>query len=417
MALARGGLIAALDVGTTKVCCFIARMEPPGHPRVIGIGHQISKGMRAGSVVDMEATELSIRAAVDAAERMAGEQIREVFVNLSAGLPDSQTFGVAVPISGHEVGDHDIRRVLELGRSRGDTPPDREIIHAIPVGYTIDGSRGIRDPRGMFGDQLGVDMHVITASTGPVRNLSTCVARGHLRIAAMVMSPYASGLAALVEDEMDLGITLIDLGGGSTSMAVFYDGSLVHSGAIPIGGVHITNDIARGLLTPTAHAERMKTLYGSAMPSVSDDRDFIDVPQVGEAAHEAPNHVPRSLLNAIIRPRVEETFELVRAHLKDSGFEQVGGRKIVLTGGGSQLQGVSELAAAILDKQVRVGRPIRLGGLAEAAGGPAFATCAGLVAYAARGPVEAALGAQRVTDEETGSSPFGKIGRWLKANF
>jgi cell division protein FtsA len=416
MALARGGLIAALDVGTTKVCCFIARLESTGHPRVIGIGHQVSKGMRAGSVVDMEATELSIRAAVEAAERMAGEQIREVFVNLSAGLPDSHTFGVEVSIAGHEVGDHDIRRVLDLGRSRGDTPVDREIVHAIPVGYTIDGSRGIRDPRGMFGDRLGVDMHVVTAATGPVRNLSVCVARGHLQIASMVISPYASGLASLVEDEMDLGITLIDMGGGTTSIAVFYDGSLVHTGVIPIGGVHVTNDIARGLLTPTAHAERMKTLYGSAMPGASDDRDFIDVPQVGESEHDSPNHVPRSLLNAIIRPRLEETFELVRTHLKDSGFDRAGGRKVVLTGGASQLQGVNELAASILDKQVRIGRPIRLGGLAEAAGGPAFATCAGLIAYAARGPVEAVLGGG-AADERAGNGPLGKLGRWIKANF
>ena len=203
------------------------------------------------------------------------------------------------------------------------------------------------------------------------------------------------------------------MGGGATSIAVFYDGSLVHTAVLPIGGAHVTNDIARGLLTPTAHAERMKTLFGSAVPGANDDREVIDVPQMGESDHGAANHVPRSVLNGIIRPRMEETFELVRNHLRDTGFDKVGGRKVVLTGGASQLQGVRELAAGVLDKQVRMGRPIRIAGLAESTGGPAFATAAGLLTYAARAPIEAVLGSA----EDQGGGKIRKIGRWLKQNF
>ncbi|MCW5732454.1 MAG: cell division protein FtsA [Alphaproteobacteria bacterium] len=414
MAVGRnGGLIAGLDVGSTKVCCFIARADQNGI-RLVGIGHQVSRGLRSGSVIDMDAAEESIRAAVDAAERMAGETIREVHVNLSGGNPTSHTVGVEVSIAGHEVGDSDIRKVLEHGRARNE-PGERYVVHALPVGYTIDGSRGIRDPRGMFGERLGVNMHIIAAATGPVRNLATCVERCHLRIAGLVVSPYASGLASLVEDEMDLGVTLIDCGGGATTIAVFYDGSLVFTDCIPVGGAHVTNDVARGLSTPMAHAERMKTLYGSAIPSASDENEIIDVPQVGETERHSANHVPRSVLVGIIKPRVEETLELVRERLANSGFEKVAGRRVVLTGGASQLQGMRELAARVLDKQVRLGRPIRVAGLAEATGGPAFATCAGLLSYAQRMQAEQVEHAPEPAQQAGGR--LARIGQWLRMNF
>jgi len=412
MAVGRHGFIAALDVGTTKVCCFIARTDAPGI-RVIGIGHQVSRGLRGGAIVDMEAAEESIRAAVDAAERMAGETIREVYVNLSGGRPASHTVGVEVSIAGHEVGESDIRKVLEHGRARNE-PGERQVVHAMPVGYTIDGSRGIRDPRGMYGERLGVNMHVVTAATGPLRNLATCVERCHLGISSLVVSPQASGLACLVEDEMDLGVTLVDMGGGTTTLGVFYDGGLVHTDSIPVGGTHVTNDIARGLSTPMVHAERMKTLYGSAIASAADENEIIDVPQVGETEQHSANHVPRSILVGIIKPRIEETLELVRERLQRSGFDKTAGRRVVLCGGASQLQGVRELAGRVLDKQVRMGRPIRVSGLAEATGGPAFATCAGLLSYALRtGEAAERLG----QPEEATGGRIARIGQWLRANF
>jgi cell division protein FtsA len=412
MAAGRHGLIAGLDVGTTKVVCFIARLDGQVM-RVVGIGHQVSRGMRAGAVVDMEGVEQSVRAAVDAAERMAETTIEEVYVSISGGQPHSHTVGVEVSIGGHEVGEADIRRVLEQGRHR-DEPGERRVIHALPVGYTIDGTPSIRDPRGLFADRLGVNMHVVTVSSAALRNLVACVERGHLRVAGVVSAPYADGLAALVEDEMDLGVTMIDMGGGSTSIGIFYDGNLVHTDHVPIGGMHVTRDVARGLGTSLSHAERLKTLYGNAMPSTADEAEMIDVPQVGENEEESANHMPRSLLVGIIRPRIEETLELVRDKLRASQFDRLAGRRIVLCGGASQLQGVRELAQRILDRQARIARPIRVAGLAEATGGPAFATCAGLLSYAKlmreQGPREVEAATER--------SGLGlkRLGRWLRAN-
>ncbi len=413
MTRTRTGLIAALDVGSSKVSCFIGQAGPEGGVRIVGVGHHASSGLRNGAIVDMDAAEASILTAVGAAEQMCGERLRGVAINLSAGTPTSRTFGVEVAIAGHEVSEGDIRRIHGHTLSR-DQESDREMIHCIPVGYTIDGNRGIRDPLGMFGNMLGVDMHMVTAGSGAYRNLATCVARCHLDIDDVVVSPYASGLACLVEDEMDLGVTLIDMGGGTTTMAVFYDGNIVHADVVPIGGAHVTNDIARGLSTPLHHAERMKTLYGSAIPSPADEREVIDVPLVGEDVHSQPNHVPRSMLVGIIRPRLEETFELVRNRLEANGLQRIAGRRLVLTGGASQLQGARELAAQILEKQVRIGRPLRISGLAEATSGPAFATCAGLIRFAVenRGELNET---PRIAPEAHGMS-FGRLGQWLREN-
>ena len=407
------GLIAGLDVGTTKVCCFVARFDN-GLVRVIGIGNQVSRGLRAGAIIDMDEAEESIRNAVDAAERMAREPVRETYVNLSGGFPASHTVGVEMSVAGRSVGDSDLRRVLDQARARHE-PGERDVVHAIPVGFTIDGSPGIRDPRGMYGERLGVNMHVITAATGPLRNLTVCVERCHLTVAGMVASQYAAGLACLVEDEMDLGVTLIDMGGGTTKIAVFYDGALIHGDAVPIGGDHVTNDVARGLSAPLSHAERLKTLYGSAVPSPSDEGEIIAVPQVGETDEESVSHLPRSILVGVIKPRLEETFELVRDRLTSSSVDKLAGRRVVLTGGASQLHGVRELAARVLDKQVRLGRPMRLKGLAEATGGPAFSSCAGLLLYATRDRVEALDHAGDAAPRSPGR--LARIGQWLRENF
>ena len=408
----RSGVIAALDIGSTKVACFVAKVED-GIARVVGIGHQVSNGVRGGAVVDMEAAEAACLNAVSAAEQMAGETLGSVVVNVSGGYPNSHTVGVEVSIAGHEIGEADLRRVIDQGRN-AQLQPDRRLIHAIPVSFTIDGSRGIRDPRGMCGERLGVNMHMVTANAGAVRNIETVIGRCHLDIEAFVVSPYAAGLASLVEDEMDLGVAVIDMGGGTTSLAVFFDGHVVHTDVVPIGGGHVTNDIARGLSTPLAHAERMKTLYGSAIGSPADEREVIDVPLVGEEEHGQANHVPKSILTGIIQPRLEETFELVRSRLEASGFDKIAGRRVVLTGGASQLQGVRELAALVLDKQVRMGRPIRLAGLSDQTGGPAFSACAGLIALALNQSAEAPRPA--VTSEGEASGWFGRLGLWLREN-
>ncbi|MGB8274296.1 MAG: cell division protein FtsA [Alphaproteobacteria bacterium] len=408
----RHNLIAALDVGSTKVCCFVAK--PERELRVIGFGHHASRGIKGGTIANMEQAEASVVSAVHAAEQMAGETIHSVLVNLSGGLLASDMRSIEVSIAGHEVGDADMRRALAQGRA-GYAEPDRELIHSIPIGYTIDGTRGIRDPRGMYGDKLGVAMHLVSAASGAVRNLSSCVGRCHLDIESFVVSPYASGLACLVEDEIDLGVTCIDMGGGTTTIAVFLDGNVVYTDGVALGGAHVTNDIARGLSCSLAHAERMKTLYGSAIASPRDDQEIIDVPLIGEDNPAQANHVPKSLLTGIIQPRVEETLELVRDRLEGCGFNKLAGRRVVLTGGASQLQGVRELAAQVLDKQVRLGRPIRIHGLAESAGGPAFSTAAGMLAHAMRSSHgQSHLGRGLMVEP---NRLIARLGHWLKENF
>lgn len=419
LASTRTGTIAALDIGSSKICCFIARVGADGRPQVVGIGQQASRGVRGGAVVDMEAAEMAIRNAVDAAERMAGETIQEVVVNLSGGMPESNGLAIEVSIAGHAVEETDLRRALEANRItealNGHAGPGREIVHSIPTGFAIDGTRGIHDPRGMYGERLGVNMHVVTAASGPLRNLGYCIERCHLDVVAVVVSPYAAGLASLVDDETELGVTLIDMGGGTTTIAVFGEGEVLHTDVVPVGGQHVTNDIARGLSTSRANAERMKTLYGHAVAAATDERETIEVPQVGEEDQGATQQVPRSLLTGIIQPRLEETFELVRSRLEASGAEKIAGRRVVLTGGASQLPGIRDLASLVLDKQVRIGRPVRVGGLAEATNGPAYATCAGLLTYA----VEADTAAPQPSRSETREpgNVFGRLGHWLREHF
>jgi cell division protein FtsA len=410
----RTGVIAALDVGSTKVTCLIAQLHGADGIRIVGVGHHASQGVRAGAIVDMDAARTSVLTAVSAAEQRADTRIRQVMVNVSAGKPASQSRGARIAIGGSQIDDADLRRVISHGNGH-DLADDQELIHCIPVGYTLDSTRGIQDPRGMFGETLGVDMHLVTARAGTMRNLATCVEGCHLDMESAVVSPYASGLACLVEDEMDLGVTLVDMGGGTTTIAVFYDGDLVHTDSIPVGGQHVTSDIARGLSTPLAQAERMKTLYGSAITSPTDEHEIIDVPLVGEDAQAQANHVPRSILIGVIRPRMEETFELVRSRLEVSGADRIAGRRLVLTGGASQLQGVRELATLILEKQVRMGRPIRFSGLAESASGPAFSTGAGLLRFAATNGGESHPDMQFL--HETPGGRFGRLGQWIRENF
>jgi len=409
----RGSLITALDIGTTKICCFIARVEDD-RPRVLGIGHQISRGVRNGGIVDLEATGTSVLNAVHAAEEMAGETIERVVANLSGGFSASRIIKAEIGITGREITDAEMRRVLEHGYVMRE-PGDRQIIHSVPVGFSVDDSRGIRDPRGMLGEKLGVNMHVVTASAASVRNHTAAVGRSHLEVEALVVSPYASGLSCLVEDEIGLGVTVIDMGGGTTTIGVFFDGNLIFADYVPVGGVHVTNDIARGLSTGVAHAERMKTLFGTAISASTDEREMIAVPQIGEEEEGNVNHVPKSLLVGIIAPRIEETFELVRNRLEASGFDKVAGRRVVLTGGACQLHGAREFAGLILDKQVRMGRPQRVAGLAEATGGPAFATTAGLLHFALSERAEVSGVRRRPEGPRWGV--LGRLGHWLKDNF
>ena len=381
-----GSLIAALDIGTTKIVCLIARVQDSdGKLEIIGVGHQAAKGMKAGTVIDIDAAETSIRQAVHTAENMAAEivkmfPLRHVLISLAGTHCQSHTQKVDVQISGYEVTNNDIRRALARAQEQL-SHKEESLIHTIPVDFRLDGQDGIREPRGMYGQTLGVDIHVVSGAQGAIRNLTTCVERSHLDIRGVCASPYAAGLAALVEDEMELGCTVIDMGGGVTSVAMFENDALTHISAVPVGGQHVTNDIARGLTTPVSEAERLKTLYGSAISSTSDENEMIDVPTLGETDAHQPNHVPRSYLVNIIQPRLEEIFELIRHKLDEEGVDSSAARRVVLTGGASQIPGMRDLAQKVLNKQVRLGRPVRQDGVPESLSGPAFAAAAGLLIY------------------------------------
>jgi len=255
----------------------------------------------------------------------------------------------------------------------------------------------------------------VSISESAFQTLSYCVERAHLQLEGVVAAPFVSALAAIEDDEMDLGVTVIDMGGGTTTIAVFFDGNVVYTDSLAVGGAHVTNDIARGLSTPLVHAERMKTLYGNCIASPADEREVISVPQVGEDDPAQATTIPKSILVGIVQPRLEETFELVRSRLEAGGFDKIAGRRVVLTGGASQLSGARELAAMVLDKQVRMGRPIRIGGLAEATGGPAFATGVGLLAYAVEADIETPKPHRPAREEPNGL--IGRIGNWLRENF
>lgn len=423
----KSAVVSVLDIGSSKVCCLIARLRPlegvdvlPGRTHsveVLGIGHQQSRGIKTGVVVDLDGAEQSIRLAVDAAERMAGITVESLIVSLSCGRVASEGYSANIALSDHEVSDHDIQKVLQAGSAHS-VSDGRKVIHSLPIGYALDGNRGIDDPRGMVGKDLGVDMHVVTADTAPLRNLELCINRCHLSVETMVATPYASGLASLVEDEAGLGVTCVDMGGGTTTMSIFMDGHFVHADAIAVGGHHVTMDIARGLSTRMVDAERIKALHGSALPSVSEDRDILSIPQVGDGDDDVPNQVPRSTLTRIIRPRVEEILELIRDRLGESGYAPHVGRRIVLTGGASQLTGMTEAARRIIGRNVRLGRPLGVVGLPEAAKGPAFSAAVGLLIYPQIAQLEQISPRATTKVLLNGTDGyFSRVGQWFKESF
>ncbi len=411
-------MIAALDVGTSKVTCFIAERGSQGELGIVGIGQDTAEGLKAGTVTDMAAAVHSIGTAVHRAEIMADRRVHEIFVSVSGGAPQSSYANISLDVSGRQIGNTDIQAAFDEARAGGGAE-GHEIVHAISTAYDLDGSRGIRNPKGMYGNRLSVQLHMVSVAHGAFRNLLSCISRCDLDLVAPVISAYASGLACLVEDEKDLGVTIVDMGCGGTGLASFCGGELTWTATVPLGGAHVTNDIAHGLTTPVASAEHMKRLYASAIGGPADNREMIEVPELGEPELLAARQIPRSLLTGIVRPRLEETFELVRDYIDCSGAAGASARRIVLTGGACQLQGVGDLASEILEKQVRLAQPLPIEGLAEAVAGPNCAACAGLLIYAAERHDDSQI--RRHTREHTSPQPaesaLGRIGQWLRANF
>jgi cell division protein FtsA len=422
----RAAMVAALDVGTSKIACLIARLKPNAPPEVLhrrshsvevlGFGHTLARGMKAGSVVDLAGAEEAMRQAIDLAERSAKMQLESVVVSLSAGKPDSELMSASVNVAGASVTEADIARVLSAG-SQHSVSPGRVVLHSLPIGYALDDASGIRDPRGMLGRRFGIDMHVMTVDITVARNLMYAVERCHLDVGAMAASPYAAGLSVLADDEADLGAAVIDMGAGTTTIAVFGGGRFVHGDGFALGGHHVTLDLARGLNARIADAERIKTLYGSVLSGGSDERDMITIPPVERDEREAPQFVSRAGLVRIIKPRVEEMLEMVRDRLAASPFAAEPRGRVILTGGACQLTGLPEFAAQVLGRQVRIGRPLGIAGLPEEAKGPAFAVATGLLVYPQTAHLEHCE-PRRTRHKATGTSGYiARVGRWLRESF
>lgn len=411
--------IAALDIGTKKVACIIAVPDDNFGMRMIGKGIAASRGMKAGAVTDMAAVEEAIRSAVGKAERMAGVAVQAVSVNVGNRSLRSDYLNVQTEFASGEVADRDLKRVLGSSLSEF-SQPEYVILHALPQTWSVDNENGIRDPRGMFGKKLGVDMHFVLSSVGPLRNLAHCIDRRHLNIRNVLASPYAAGLSVLTADEKDLGSMVIDMGGGVTSMSIFRDNTLVYTDAIALGGHNVTNDIARVLMTPPEAAERIKLLYGSALRGMDNDQDIVPCPPMG--AQDELHEEPRSLLNEVINARIVEIFQHLRARLEKKGMEHYCGRRIVLTGGGANLNGARELAEQIFNKRVRIGVPHGIMGLGDHLSRPEFAVVTGLllqdhsnVQEAISGPPD--LSGQRYRPKRYNGSGFTRSLKWLRDNF
>ena len=422
----RAAVVAGLDVGTSKIACMIARLEPqPAQDilrrrshgvQVLGFAHTAASGMKGGTVVDLNEIEEMVRQAIDIAESAAKVQLESVVVSLSGGRLASERFVADIELAGGAVTDRDIGRVLAAA-SRHSRRDGRVVLHSLPIGYALDAATGIREPRGMLGRRFGVDMHMVTSDAATVRNLMLAVERSHLSVEAMVAAPYMAGLAALADDEADLGAACIDLGAGTTTLAVFSGGKFVHTDGFSLGGNHVTMDLARGLNTRIADAERIKAIYGSVLTGGSDERDMITIPPVGDDEREPPQFVSRAAIVRIVKPRVEEILEMVRDRLKDSPFASEPRARVILTGGASQLAGIVDLATRILRRPVRIGRPLGLAGLPEMAKGPAFAVAAGLLIYPQAAHLEH-FEPRRTRQLMTGTGGYmARVGQWLRESF
>ncbi len=386
------GVVAVLDVGTSKITCFVLRFDgvanaPAGEEfgamagqsrfRVAGVATKRSRGVRFGEIDRMEETERAIRAAVQGAQKMAGLRVDHAIACFSGARPRSYGLSGSVALRENAVTEHDVARVL-AACDLPDYGSQRHVIHALPVNFTLDHRSGLSDPRGQIGNRLSVDMHMLTIDAPAVENLLYCIKRCDLELAGVVSSAYVAGLSALVEDEQELGAACIDMGGGTTSISIFMRKHLIYADTVRMGGAHVTSDISLGLQVPTAVAERIKAFYGGVEATGMDDREMIDVGgETGDWEHDR-RQVSRSELIGIMRPRLEEILEEVRARLDAAGFEHLPSQRIVLTGGGSEIPGLDRLASRILGGRIRMGRPLRIRGLPQAATGPGFAAVVGL---------------------------------------
>ena len=373
--------IAALDIGSSKVSCIIAKVNKDKKITVVGYGHNASKGVKKGVITDIDEATIAVGNAVQDAEQMANEHVDKIIINVGGEKVKSMSKSSSIQLNKNRpITDADIEKVYQKATAKINIG-EYNLLHCIHNGYHLDNGESLKDPHNLFAEELSIDILLGIVPEQIFRNLNTVIENAHLEISAKVFDAYASGLACLVKDEMEMGTTIVDMGGGTTSMASFRDGHPIYFASIPVGGSNVTNDIACGLATSFSHAERLKTLHGCAFQTQQDTIDTVNVYPVGEEDDSCIKQVPRSELIDIITPRIEETFEIVSKKLSEAGFANDTSHRVVLTGGASQLPGVVDVAAMVLDKQVRLGKPRNIFNLPDVLTSAGFSSCVGLLSF------------------------------------
>lgn len=415
-----GTLVAALDIGSSKIACLIGRVDPASRAgfAFLGGGRQQSRGFSGGAITDIEALERSVRLAIEDAEREAGERIESVILGITGPRVSARLAEAEIDLSQKEISAREVRKVWMAALDR-DPCRDRDLLGAFPIMYGVDDQDDIRDPIGMIGGKLRVLLNVVTAPKSLVKNLKECVNRAHLKVERIVPSSLASGAGSLIEDEIENGAICVDFGGGVTSVSVFLNGAPAGLDLIKLGGAHITGDIAQGIGTTFAAAERMKTFYGTADLEGPGLAERIEAPRLGDDGRLSAHRMPRGDLALIISPRVEEILEMIGACLARSPLSPILPRRTILTGGSSQLPGVRDAASRILDRPVRLGRPVDADFLGENYGTPAFSTAAGLIQYVVRGFADAsqAGGLSATAGGSSGRRVVRRVLNWIRENF
>ncbi len=401
-------MIVGLDIGTSKVVALVGEIGVDGTLEIVGIGSHPSRGLKKGVVVNIESTVQSIQRAIEEAELMAGCEIHSVFAGIAGNHIRSLNSHGIVAIRDREVAQADIERVLDAGQAVA-IPADQKVLHILPQEYVIDNQEGVREPLGMSGVRLEAKVHLVTCALNAVQNIEKCIRRCGLEVEDVILEQLASSYAVLTEDEKELGVCMVDIGGGTTDIAIFTEGAIRHTAVIPIAGDQVTNDIAMALRTPTQYAEEIKIRYACALAKLAGPEETIKVPSVGE---RPPRDLSRQALAEVVEPRYDELFTLIQAELRRSGFEDMIPAGIVLTGGTSKMEGAVELAEEIFHMPVRLGVPQEFKGLTDVVRNPIYATSVGLLHYGNRHNAAAAS-----SPETSRESPLIRIKRWFKGNF
>jgi cell division protein FtsA len=407
MASDKGNLIVGLDIGTSKVVAIVGEVNSSGELEIIGIGSHRSNGLKKGVVVNIESTVQSIQRAIEEAELMAGCEIHSVYAGIAGSHISSMNSHGIVAIKDREVLPQDIDRVIDAAQAVA-IPADQQILHILPQEYLIDSQEGVKEPLGMSGVRLEAKVHLITCAVNAAQNIEKCIRRCGLEVEDIILEQLASSYSVLTDDERELGVCLVDIGGGTTDIAIFTEGSIRHTGVIPIAGDQVTNDIAMALRTPTMHAEEIKIKYACALAKLTNADETIQVPSVGDRAARS---LSRQALAEVVEPRYDELFTLVQAELRRSGYEDLVAAGIVLTGGTSKMEGVIELAEEIFHMPVRLGAPQNIRGLIDIVSNPIYATGVGLLQY---GIKQQSQENKTFNQRENRESFMDKIKRWFQ---